>query len=95
MEIGCGYGSLGYQVFPSCDKSMVETYMKMFPLCASLLLHRKPEPLSSLFLPFRVELGHLKLHTVGDVDLSLSLGINFGCAGYESDNNNNADGWYN
>jgi hypothetical protein len=22
MEIGCGDGSLGYQVFPSCDESM-------------------------------------------------------------------------
>ncbi len=30
-------------------------------------------------------LGHLKLHTVGDVDLSHSLGIDFGCAGYESE----------
>jgi hypothetical protein len=30
-------------------------------------------------------LGHLKLHTVGDVDLSHSLGIDFGCAWYESE----------
>jgi hypothetical protein len=39
-------------------------------------------------------LGHLKLHTVGDVDLSHSLGIEFGCAGYETEYDNNADGWY-
>jgi hypothetical protein len=39
-------------------------------------------------------LGHLKLHTVGDIDLSHSLGIDFGCAGYESEYNNNAYGWY-
>jgi hypothetical protein len=39
-------------------------------------------------------LGHLKLHTVGDVDLSHSLGIDFGCAGYETEYDNNADGWY-
>jgi hypothetical protein len=30
-------------------------------------------------------LGHLTLHTVGDVDLSHSLGMDFGCAGYESE----------
>jgi hypothetical protein len=35
-------------------------------------------------------LGHLKLHIVGDVDLSHSLGIDFGCAGYESEYDNNA-----
>jgi hypothetical protein len=39
-------------------------------------------------------LGHLKLHTVGDVDLSHSLGIDFECAGYESEFDCNADGWY-
>jgi hypothetical protein len=41
-----------------------------------------------------LEVGHLKLHTVSDVDLSHSLGIYFGCAGYESEYDNNADGWY-
>jgi hypothetical protein len=35
-------------------------------------------------------LGHLKLHTVGDMDLSYSLGIGFGCAGYETEYDNNA-----
>jgi hypothetical protein len=30
-------------------------------------------------------LGHLKLHTVGDMDLSHSLGIDFRCAGNESE----------
>jgi hypothetical protein len=39
-------------------------------------------------------IGHLKFHTVGDVDLSHSLGIDFGCAGYETEYDNNADGWY-
>jgi hypothetical protein len=47
----------------------------------------------SIFLPFR-KLGHLKLHTVGDENLSHSLGIDFGCAGHESDYDNNADRWY-
>jgi hypothetical protein len=37
-------------------------------------------------------LGHLKLHTVGDVDLFHSFGIDFGCAGYEIEYDNNADG---
>jgi hypothetical protein len=45
-----------------------------------------------LFLP--LEVGHLKLHTVDDVDLSHSLGIDFGCAGYKSEYDNNDDGWY-
>jgi hypothetical protein len=39
-------------------------------------------------------IGHLKLHTVSDVNLSHSLGIDFGCAGYEFDFDNNTDGWY-
>jgi hypothetical protein len=58
-----------------------------------LLQHKKPEPLPCLFSSLRM-LGHLKLHTVGDVDLSHSLGIDFGCAGYETEYDNNADGWY-
>jgi hypothetical protein len=44
--------------------------MEMFSVFASLLLHRKHE-----LLPC-----HLKLHTVGDVNLSLSLGIVCECA---------------
>jgi hypothetical protein len=39
-------------------------------------------------------LGHLKLHTVGDVDLSHFLGKDFGCAGYKTEFDYNADGWY-
>jgi hypothetical protein len=39
-------------------------------------------------------IGHLKLHTVGDVDQSHSLGIDFGRVGYETEYDNNADGWY-
>jgi hypothetical protein len=50
------------------------TYMEMFSIYASLLLHRK-----ILLLPYHfsyhLEIGHLKLHTVGDVNLSHSLGI--------------------
>jgi hypothetical protein len=60
---------------------------------ALLLLHRKPEPLPCLFFSLQ-KLGHLKMHTVGDVNLSHSLGIDFACAGYESVYDNNGDGWY-
>jgi hypothetical protein len=74
MEIGCGDGSLGYQVFPSCDESMIGTYTEMISFYALLLLHRKPELLPCLF-SYPLEIGHLKLHTVGDVNLSHSLGI--------------------
>jgi hypothetical protein len=28
------------------------------------------------------------------MDLSHSLGIDFGCAGYETEYDNNTDGWY-
>jgi hypothetical protein len=48
--------------------------MEMFSIYASLLLHRKPELLPCHF-SYPLELGHLKLHTVGDVSLSHSLGI--------------------
>jgi hypothetical protein len=45
------------------------------------------------FSPFRSR--PLKAaYTVSDVDLSHSLGIDFVCAGYESEYDNNADGWY-
>jgi hypothetical protein len=50
------------------------TYMEMTSLYASLLLHMKPELLSCHF-SYPLELGHLKRHTVGDVNLSHSLGI--------------------
>jgi hypothetical protein len=40
----------------------------------ALLLHRKPELLPCHFF-YPLELGHLKLHAVGDVNLSHSLGI--------------------
>jgi hypothetical protein len=58
-----------------------------------MLLHRKPELQPCLFSSLLM-LGHLELHIVGGVDLSHSLVIDFGCAGYESDYDNNADGWY-
>jgi hypothetical protein len=50
------------------------TYTEMISLYASLLLHRKLELLSCHFC-YPLELGHLKLHTVSDVNLSHSLGI--------------------
>jgi hypothetical protein len=48
--------------------------MEMLSFYASLLLHRKRELLPCHF-SYLLELGHLKLHTVGDVNLSHSLGI--------------------
>jgi hypothetical protein len=50
------------------------TDMEMFSNYALLLLHRKPELLPCHF-SYPLEIGHLKLHTVGDVNLSHSLGI--------------------
>jgi hypothetical protein len=80
-------------VFPSCVESMCWDLYGDVSFYASLVLHRKPKPLLCHF-SYPLELDHLKLHTVGDVDLSHSLGIDFGCTGYESDYDNNADGWY-
>jgi hypothetical protein len=74
MEIGCGDGSLGYQVFPSCYGSMVWDLYGDDLFYALLLLHRKPELLPCHF-SYPLKIGHLKLHTVGDVNLSHSLGI--------------------
>jgi hypothetical protein len=51
----------------------IGTYMEII-FYASLLLHRKPELLPCHFY-YPLKLGHLKLHTVGDVNLSNSLGI--------------------
>jgi hypothetical protein len=48
--------------------------MEMFSVYALLLVHWKPELLPYHF-SYPVEIGHLKLHTVGDVNLSHSLGI--------------------
>jgi hypothetical protein len=48
--------------------------MEMFSIYASLLLHRKPELLPCHF-SYPLEKGLFKLHTVGDVNLSRSLGI--------------------
>jgi hypothetical protein len=48
--------------------------MEMISFYALLLLHRKPKILSCHF-SYPLELGHLKLHTVSDVNLSHSLGI--------------------
>jgi hypothetical protein len=67
--------------------------MEISCIALLLLLHRKPEPLHCRF-SYPLELGHLKVHTIGDVDLYHSLGIDFGCAGYESDYDNYTDGWY-
>jgi hypothetical protein len=54
----------------------IETYMEMFSNYTLLLLHRRFKLLPCLF-SYPLELGHLKLHIVGDVDLSHSLGIDF------------------
>jgi hypothetical protein len=51
--------------------------MEMFSIYALLLLHRKPELLPCHF-SYPLEIGHLKQHTVGDVNLSRSLGIVLG-----------------
>jgi hypothetical protein len=67
--------------------------MEMFSFYALLLLHRKPELLPCPF-SYPLEDRPLKLHTVGDVHLSHSLGIDFRCVEYESDFDNNTDGWY-
>jgi hypothetical protein len=48
----------------------VGTYMEMISFYALLLLHRKPELLPCHF-SYPLELGHLKLHIVSDVNLSL------------------------
>jgi hypothetical protein len=52
----------------------IGTYMEMISFYALLLLHRKPELLPCHFSN-PLEFGHLKLHTVSDVNLSHSLGI--------------------
>jgi hypothetical protein len=58
-----------------CLRVWFGTDMEMFSIYASLLLlHRKPELLPCHF-SYPLEIGHLKLHTVGDVNLSHSLGI--------------------
>jgi hypothetical protein len=60
-----------------CSRVMMRvwigTYMEMFSFYVSLLLHRKPELLPCHF-SYPLEVGHIKLHTVGDVNLSHSLG---------------------
>jgi hypothetical protein len=52
----------------------IGTYMEMISFYASLLLHRKHKLLPCHF-SYPLEIGHLKLHTIGDVNLSHSLGI--------------------
>jgi hypothetical protein len=87
-------GTLGDQVVPSCVERLgIWGYYWRYLVYTLLLLHRKPKPLPCLFSSLQ-KLGHLKLHIVGDVDLSHSLGIDFGCAGYETKFDYNADGWY-
>jgi hypothetical protein len=57
-----------------CLRVWFGTDMEVFSIYALLLLHRKPELLPSHF-SYPLEIGHLKLHTVSDVNLSRSLGI--------------------
>jgi hypothetical protein len=57
-----------------CLRVWFGTDMEMFSIYALLLLHRKLELLPCHF-SYPLEIGLLKLHTVGDVNLSHSLGI--------------------
>jgi hypothetical protein len=57
-----------------CLRVWFGTDMEMFSVYALLLLHRKPELLPCHF-SYLLEIGHLKLYTDGDVNLSHSLGI--------------------
>jgi hypothetical protein len=59
-----------------CWRVWFGTDMEMFSIYALLLLHRKPELLPCHF-SYPLEIGYLKLHTVGDVNLSRSLGDSF------------------
>jgi hypothetical protein len=55
MEIGCGNGSVGYQVFPSCDESMDwDLYGDVFLLCFAADLQETWAFTLPLFLSFRV-----------------------------------------
>jgi hypothetical protein len=74
------------------ERLVWDLYGDGFCLCL-LLLHRNLSFYLVSLLTLE-KIGHLKLHTVGDVNLSHSLGIDFGCAGYESDFDNNIDRWY-
>jgi hypothetical protein len=60
--------------FELCLRVWFGTYMVMFSIHALPQLHRKPELLPCHF-SYSLELGHLKLHIVGDMNLSHSLGI--------------------
>jgi hypothetical protein len=60
MEIGCGDGALGYQVFSSHVESMVGNCMEMISFYTLLLLHRKPEFLPRLF-SYPLEVGPLRV----------------------------------
>jgi hypothetical protein len=52
----------------------IGTYMETNSFYALLLLRSKPKLLPCDF-SYPLELVHLKLHTIGDVNLSHSLGI--------------------
>jgi hypothetical protein len=60
--------------FELCWRVWFGTYLEMFSVYALLPLHSKLELLPCHF-SYPLEIGHLKLHTVGDVNLSHSLGI--------------------
>jgi hypothetical protein len=73
-------GPWGTRWFRAVFESMVrDLYGDVF-VYALLLPHRKPELLPCHF-SYPLEIGHLKLHTVGDVNLSHSLVIVCECAG--------------
>jgi hypothetical protein len=64
----------GTKCFQVVMRVWIGNYMEMFSFYALLLFYRKPELLPCYF-SYHLELGHLKLHIVGDVNLSHSLGI--------------------
>jgi hypothetical protein len=71
-------------VVPSCVGRLgFGNLLEISCLCSAAAAQENIGTSLSLFLSLDVR--PLKLHTVGDVDLSHSLGIDFGCAGYETE----------
>jgi hypothetical protein len=76
-----------------CLRDWFGTYMEIISIYACCCCTGNLSFYLTSFLTL-LKIGHLKLHTVGDVNLSHSLGIDFECAGCEFDFDNNIDGWY-
>jgi hypothetical protein len=60
MEIGCGDGALGYQVFLNCVESLGLGHDGDNLVVTLLLLHRKPE-LMPCFFSYPLEANTLKV----------------------------------